>query len=323
MPSSRQIISDFIKRGYIQPTQINKALTCTQVSPTINQWFQFLDRLLLCLGALSIGFATLFFIAYNWDEWGRFAKFALIESILMATVFIYWRVKHSHLTRQVTLLVSCLMVGVLMAFYGQTYQTGADPWTLFFYWAVLISPWVVIARFAPLWLSWLGLLNVAVSLYIDSFGLPFRLFSSDQSGLWISLFLLNCIALITLELNSRRFSYLSPRWLARTIASLAGLMITLTLIEGILNSIQFGLFSVLCWCLFIVALYVVYRRLRADLFMLAGGCLSFIVITITFCIRHLADGMMTEALFLVIAAMIIGLTSVATFWLKKVYKEML
>ena len=320
MPSSRQIISDFIKRGYIQPTQINQALTCTQVSPTINQWFQFLDRLFLCLGALSTGFATLFFIAYNWDEWGRFAKFSLIESILIATVFMYWRVKNSHLTRQVALLVSCLMVGVLMAFYGQTYQTGADPWTLFFYWAVLIIPWVVIACFAPLWLSWLGLLNVAVSLYIDSFGFPFTLFSLDQSGLWISLFLLNCIALITLELNSRRFSYLSPRWLARSIAFLAGFMITLTLIEVILNSIQPGLFPVLCWGLFIVALYVVYRRLRADLFMLAGGCLSVIVIIVTFFIRYLVDDM-TEAFFLVVAAIIIGLTSLATFWLKQVHKE--
>ncbi len=40
---------------------------------------------------------------------------------------------------------------ILLAVYGQTYQTGADPYELFFGWAILIIGWVAISRFAPLW----------------------------------------------------------------------------------------------------------------------------------------------------------------------------
>jgi len=322
MPSSRQIVSDFIKRGYVQPAQINDVLNCTQVSPSISNWFKFIDRLLLCLGALSLAFSVLFFIAYNWDDWGRFEKFALIESLLVGIIFLYWISKKDTLKAQISLLVSCLMVGVLMAFFGQTYQTGADPWTLFFFWALLITLWVVIARFAPLWLSWLGLLNIALSLYIDSFGLPLALFLSADGNLWGALFLLNSIALTALELSSQRFTYLSPRWLARIIASLAGFMITFIVIDNIMDSHDTSVFPLVFWGIFIVSLYVVYRHLRHDLFMLAGGCLSSIVIIVTFAIQSLSEDFI-EAFFLLISVLIIGLTSLATMWLKKVNKEML
>ena len=320
MPSSRQIISDFIRRGLIQPPQINEAITSTKVSPSIGSWFTFIDRLLLCLGALSVAFSVLFFIAYNWNDWGQVAKFTLIESLLIATVFLYWRAKKDSLTAQISLLVSCLMVGILMAYFGQTYQTGADPWTLFFFWALLITPWVVIARFPALWLSWLGLLNVALSLYIDTFGLPnwFLLLANDE--LTTSLFLFNSLALITLELNSRRFTCLSPRWLARCIASLAGLMITLMAIETIVNSHNSNDLPFLYWMGFIAALYVVYRHLKTDLFMLVGACLSVIVVVVAFCIDNLNERFI-EAFFLLIPALIIGLTSLATLWLKKINKE--
>jgi uncharacterized membrane protein len=322
MPSSRQIVSDLIRRGYIQPEQINDALNYTEVSPTINSWFKFIDRLLLCLGALSVIFSVLFFIAYNWDDWGRFGKFALLQSLLVATIFLYWRSEKGSFKAQISLLVGCLMVGILMAFFGQTYQTGADPWTLFFFWTLLITPWVVIARFAPLWLSWLALLNVSLSLYIDSFGLPFNLYLSGEKDIWFATFLLNSIALIALELSSKHFTYLSPRWLARIIASLAGFMITLILIETIIYSYNSNALPLLCWGIFITSLYIIYRHLRCDLFMLAGGCLSGIIIIVTLSIKHL-DEDFTEGFFLLISLLIIGLTSLATIWLKKVNKEML
>ncbi|MCP5078726.1 MAG: hypothetical protein GY951_11810, partial [Psychromonas sp.] len=177
------------------------------------------------------------------------------------------------------------------------------------------------ARFAPLWLSWLVLLNIALSLYTDSFGPPFPRLFSPQDELWIGPFLLNAIALIALELSSQRFSYLAPRWLARFIASFAGVMITFTLIENIMRSTDSSTLPLLLWLTFIVSLYVVYRHLRADLFMLAGGCLSSIVIVITYFVEMFIEDF-SEGLLLIISILIIGLTSLATFWLKKVHKEM-
>jgi len=320
MPSSRKIVSEFIKCGKIHPEHINEALYCTHVSPNISSWFKFIDRLLFCLGILSLTFSVLFFIAYNWNDWGRFGKFTLIESLLIITTLLYVYVKKDHLKAQISLLVSSLMVGILMAFFGQTYQTGADPWTLFFFWALLITPWVVIARFAPLWLSWLALLNIALNLYIDSFGIPFNLFSSLNNDLGISTFILNTIALITLELSSRYFSYLSPRWLARSIASVAGFIITIMLIETIVETNTHH-FPYILWSAFILSLYLVYRHLRGDLFMLAGACLSIIIVLVTFSIKQMNEDYF-EMFFLFIPMLVIGLMSVATLWLKKVHKEM-
>lgn len=322
MPSSRQIVNDFITRGYVASTKINDALHCTQVSPTRNNWLTFIERLLLCLGGLSLSFSVLFFIAYNWNDWGRFAKFALIESLLVISIFFYWRSKKDSLKSQISLLASCLMVGVLMAFFGQTYQTGADPWTLFFFWAVLITPWVVIARFSALWLSWLGLLNLALSLYLDRFGFPLILFLSADDNLWIAILLLNSTALIALELSSHHFTYLSYRWLARSIASLVGFMITSIVIDTIIHSYNTSLLPFIFWGVFIASFYVVYRHLRHDLFMLAEGCLSIIVILVTLMIENLSQDFI-EASFLLIPLLIIGLTSLATIWLKKINKEVL
>ncbi len=41
------------------------------------------------------------------------------------------------------LLLATLLLGVFLALFGQTYQTGADPWQLFANWALLILPWEV------------------------------------------------------------------------------------------------------------------------------------------------------------------------------------
>jgi uncharacterized membrane protein len=323
MPSSRQVISEFVQRGYIQPKQINEALICTQVFPGIKSWFKFIDRLLLSLGALALGFAVLFFIAYNWNEFGRFAKFTLLEVLLAGAVFAYWRSPKNSLSSQVSLLMSSLFTGVLMAFFGQTYQTGADPWTLFFYWALLITPWVIIARFAPLWLSWLALLNIALSLYTDSFGSPLSFFFGNKHGLLLALFILNSCALLSLELTSKRFDYLSSRWIARIIASICGFMITMFYFENITSSISSlaptSKLPLILWASFIIALYVAYRHLHKDLFMLAGGCLSSIVIITTLFIQETSNDW-NEGLLLVTALLIISLTSLATFWLKRVHK---
>jgi len=45
-------------------------------------------------------------------------------------------------------MVSTILVGVLLALVGQTYQTGADTWQLFFYWAIL-GFFNVYLRFIP------------------------------------------------------------------------------------------------------------------------------------------------------------------------------
>ena len=77
----------------------------------------------------------------------------------------YWRLGPERATGKAALLVAAILLGVLLALFGQTYQTGADTWELFATWAALITPWVIVGRFAGLWMLWLALLNVAIVLY--------------------------------------------------------------------------------------------------------------------------------------------------------------
>ena len=61
------------------------------------------------------------------------------------------------------MLTGCsVLVGALLAVYGQVYQTGADAWQLFAGWAALIAGWAVAGRFVPLWMLVAVLTNVAL-----------------------------------------------------------------------------------------------------------------------------------------------------------------
>ncbi len=98
----------------------------------------------------------------------KMGKFALVEGALFVTIALYVALsfrRRFQLIRQLLLLIASVITGSLLALFGQVYQTGADTWQLFFGWAVLIVPWVIIARFPALWLLWLELINTGLILY--------------------------------------------------------------------------------------------------------------------------------------------------------------
>ena len=97
----------------------------------------------------------LFFIAYNWAEMGRWLRFGVVQAAMVLAVGIAVWPKASPMVQRVALTSVTLLVGVLLALFGQVYQTGADPWQLFFTWALLALPWVWVARFELLWVLWL------------------------------------------------------------------------------------------------------------------------------------------------------------------------
>jgi uncharacterized membrane protein len=51
-------------------------------------------------------------------------------------------------------IVGFLTCGALFAYFGQTYQTGADPWQLFALWAALTLPLCLGVRHDALWTAW-------------------------------------------------------------------------------------------------------------------------------------------------------------------------
>jgi hypothetical protein len=67
----------------------------------------------------------------------------------------------------------------------------------------------------------------------------------------------------------------------------------------------------------LVALYLVYRRLLPDLFMLAVGCLSAIVVATGGLTEHVLDWNEPGG-FLLIAVVVVGMAAAAAVWLRRV-----
>ncbi len=128
-------------------------------------WSGWLDRLLLATGSALIVAGIVYFFAFNWASIPAFAKFGMIEGLLAVGVLATWRTGLHRTSGKVMLTACSALVGVLLAVYGQVYQTGADAWQLFAGWAALITGWALIGGFAPLWALWIVLVNVAVYQY--------------------------------------------------------------------------------------------------------------------------------------------------------------
>lgn len=129
------------------------------------QWNQFLSVFLLAVGVGFTVAGVIFFFAYNWDELPKFAKLGLVEGLLAATVLLAVFTRWSLFVKQILLTGATFLTGTLFAVFGQIYQTGADAYDLFLGWTIFTLLWAIAIRFAPLWLTFIGLLCTTIGLY--------------------------------------------------------------------------------------------------------------------------------------------------------------
>ena len=321
MSFNRHHLLALFESGSIPPEKLDDALAAAELQPNRMQWQEFMDKLLLWLGVLAIAFSIMFFIAYNWYELGRFAKFALVEVFVILAVVCYWKYHHKGFVAQATLMVASIGLGVLLALFGQTYQTGADPWQLFFNWSLLILPWAVIARFPALWVLVLGLQNLAIVLYCTTFRSIFWFsVGSDIDMMWV-LFGYNSLALLAWELLSQRWLWLAERWAVRLIGTGAGVAITWLALYAIFEEKDSDILAVIMWAISMVVLYFVYRRYIRDLYFLAGTALSIIAVVLSFIGKLLFDHGRNEGAFFLMALLVIGMGGGFALWLKKIFQE--
>ncbi|HVY06492.1 MAG TPA: DUF2157 domain-containing protein [Burkholderiales bacterium] len=315
--SRRHVLLDWAEQGRIDPGNLERAFAVAGVFPAGQRWLRFLDRLMLWLGALLIAAGIVFFLAYNWNDLGRYAKFGLVELLVVAALAVIWRTGIDSIAGKVALLAAALFVGALLALVGQTYQTGADTWELFSAWAVLILPWTLLGRLSALWLLWLGLLNAAVVFYYSIFGGLFGVLFAPDQLMWV-LFALNAVALAAWEGLARGRA--SDRWAIRILATASGGVATALAIYAIVDFRHEGGWGALAWILYLAAAYALYRRLFIDVYVLAGGVLSVIVVVTTWLSMHLFRSAEAGA-FLLIGMLIIGLSAAGGWWLKRIAAE--
>ncbi|MCG2586881.1 DUF2157 domain-containing protein [Massilia sp. TS11] len=122
--------------------------------------------LALCAGVLG-ALGLIFWIAANWDLLGRFGRFALLQAaFLVCCTGCLLRGP----ARPAFGVLALAAIGGQLAYFGQTYQTGADPWQLFALWAVLALPLCWHVRSDWLWLPWSGLSALAIQLWLAAHG---------------------------------------------------------------------------------------------------------------------------------------------------------
>ena len=323
MESKRTLVLQWVEQGDLKQEQVEDILSSAGVLPNTLRWRIFLQNFFLWLGGLALAFSLMFFIAYNWDAIGRFAKFALIEFALGVSVLAYWKLDVDKIVAKVSITVATILLGVLLALYGQTYQTGADPWQLFFNWSLLMLPWALVAQFASIWLIWVVLLNLSITLYFQAIGGFWGLlFSTTEHVFWV-LFIFNSLIWITWEFAATRFSWLKERWPLWLVAIASGVSITFLMLSTIFDEHDTEALSVLVYFGWMAVLYFIYRNKIPDLFMLAGLCLSAIVVLTSFFARHLLDGHDSGGGFFILTFMVIGMAAAAGKWLKHIQREMM
>ena len=290
LPATPERVRRLAQLGYLDRQGLEQGLRLTGGIPNRQGWARFLDYSLLVLGALFFTSGLFFFVAYNWEELPRFARFGVLQTAIVLLLIITHWVGLNRLGGKIALTVASLLVGALLAVFGQEYQTGADAYTLFGYWALLIAGWVVISKFDLLWGILLALLNVALVLFWT------QVLPGDQYPQPESLFALNAVALIAWEMMGRRFAWWQHRWLNRLTALVAFVFALWPMLATILSLFDSytelptaRYLGALLYLIFVAAVLVVYSRWQPDLLMLTMAMFSLIIVLTTLIGRSMVE----------------------------------
>jgi uncharacterized membrane protein len=183
-----------------------------------------LPRGVAVLAAALGGFGVILWIAANWETLGRFGRFGLLQALFL--VMCVGALFKPHARAPLGLL-ALLTIGGLFAYFGQTYQTGADPWQLFAVWALLALPLCLSVRSDVLWTPWALIVSTGISLWVHAH--TSHDWRVEPQDLHVYAMAWSAALGLTLALSPvlQRWSG-SGMWAMRTAVTLATIMITTT-----------------------------------------------------------------------------------------------
>ena len=316
MQNAKQQILDWVASGHLAASQLEHALEVTHSVPSPADNLRFLSRVVLTFAMVLLCSGVIFFFAYNWDDLSRYSKFAIAQGALILSLLPLLRLNLQQPAGQMALFAASVLVGALLALVGQTYQSGADTYELFLVWALLITPWVVLARMPALWLLLLVLLNLSLGLALDNLAIR-HLFEPFAHPLW-SIFALN-ISAASLWILATHGSASTAllRWGGRVIALFCLLIIT-GLAIGYVNSWNNSdALTLPVWLGFSLLWLYLYRLRQLELTMLSAWAMAAIILCVIILAEVLSDSIATEVLFLLLTLTVLGLSSAAAVWLRQ------
>lgn len=313
------------RTGGLALPALQRALRQVGYTRSLADWTTFLNTLLLYLGALLLVSGVFFFFAYNWSDLHHFAKFGLVQAGIVGAAGLAHYLGLDKLSGKVSLTVAALLVGVLLAVYGQFYQTGADSYLLFLLWSLLIVGWVLIGKFQPLWFVFIALCNVTAFLFFEQTqGL------SDDGFYQVTelLFLLNAGFLLLWEIARRRtMDWMENRSLPNVMGLVALVVITFPVAFTIMQigsqyaSIDdaHAIITALLYAATITAIFIIYGRIKHDLFMLTIAMFSLIALFITAMIQVLETANLDGPIALIVMGLVVvGLAGLAINLLQRI-----
>ena len=134
---SRPLLARAGEQRVLSRKAIEAALDISGLRPNKNQWRQFGVLAMRFAAVLSLAAGAVFLVAFNWQDLGLYARFAMVEALLLAALIFAWVKGADQVAGKLALMLAVLLTGALLALFGQTYQTGANVYELFWGWAAL------------------------------------------------------------------------------------------------------------------------------------------------------------------------------------------
>lgn len=310
-------LHDLVQRYTLTPSQVYGLWRIASQPPA--HWLTYLRRVLQLLAALLLGAGLIFWVAAHWPEQSRSFKLNLLQAAVLLPGVLALLLPR---LRTALLLLALLAFGGLLAFVGQTYQTGADAWQLFAAWAALSFFWLLLARSDGLWSVWLVIAGTGLALWsgealLNPLGDLFRRAPHHVLLLacWIPLLLWPWLLpyLRGCAVHSVRSSRLVAALLALSVWTGEGLW-------GVFTEAGLGLYATACALVMLTLLLAWRQRAQA---VLALALLAANVLFLGGCARLLfSDGGsdLVAAFYsmALLAAMSIGFS---VRWLHRLHKE--
>jgi uncharacterized membrane protein len=315
----RELLHLLSSKNNIDDKLLEEAFTDSQIYPAKERWMLWLERFILGVGIAFFLSGICFFLAYNWTDLHKFAKLGLVQGLLLGLLVAVILRKNMDYIAQLLLVAVVVMVGISFAVFGQIYQTGADAYDLFLVWTLAVIPFVVISKFPILWLIWLVLLNLTITLWQEQI-LGYR----ERDSVKLLMFFINIFATIVWEIGVWKFKWnFTLRWFPRITVAVALFAITLLIMTGMTQGSYsekkwyYGISYILGLILYPSIIYL-YLKYFKDLIFIALSVISILVVICTFILRFVDDDL---GGFFLTGTLCIGVTIYMVKTLVKVHGE--
>lgn len=310
---SRALLARAGKEGVLTRQATDAALKIAGLQPSQAEWRSFGIAAMRFAGVMSVASGMIFLVAFNWDNLGVWARFGAVEIPLLLAVAVAWIKGVGRLSGKLSLMLAVMLTGALLALFGQTYQTGANVYELFFGWAALSFAWVVACRYAPCWALWLLLINLGIGLY-SGMGSRAWLWSRSSSP-WTMPFLIDLLLYVTIvRLSAWPELGLSERWLRRAVIAAGMGFGTFAIMRRIIGAGEddgAAAFEILLYIAASIGLAAYAYVQKEDLFNFAVLALSWVCVTTMLLGRALVEDRAGLGALFILGMYLIGASTAA------------